>query len=89
MTNVNTTVEVLTAVAGTGAGAVAHRFWQDLIEYLAGHRVRVEQVADEIVNRGIDVLAQVSTSPRDSSVQAPDPGESVKTASVPASGEEV
>jgi hypothetical protein len=82
---VNTTVEVLTGLAGTGVGAVIHRFWQDAVEYLADHKPEVNRAVDQIVDRGIDVLAEVPASPRDSS----NVDESVKTASVPATGEEV
>lgn len=86
---VNTTVEVLTGLAGTGVGAVVHRFWQDAVEYLADHKPEVNRAVDQIVDRGIDVLAEVPASPRDSSAPTPNSDESVKTASIPATGEEV
>jgi hypothetical protein len=90
MSSLDTIVTVLTGVAGTGLGAVAHRAWVDFGVYLRGNRTEVERVVDEAVNRGIDVLAQMPPSPRDSTgaVSAPE-AESVKTASVPATGEEV
>lgn len=91
----STAVDILALIASGSAGAVVHRAWADFGAYLQGHKAEVDAAADELVNRGIDVLAEVAVSSKDSNVvhatvsvpAATSAVESSKTADVPADGE--